>query len=93
MKHANRQDSATPFNKENVLPIPDKPGVWFYQATKMPAIVIRKDDGELYFQGGAEGDEEMKVSAFGELKAANEELCQFGFVQLHPIIDMPISAN
>lgn len=87
------QDSTTPFNEENTLPIPDKPGVWFYQATQMPVTVIRKDDGELYFQGGREGEEEMGVEAFGKLKAANAGLCKFGFVKLHPIIDAQISAN
>lgn len=86
-------DSSTPFDEDNLLPLPDKPGTWLYQATQMPVTVIRKDDGELYFQGGSEGQEEMKVSAFGTMKAAHPELSKMGFFQIHPVLDVQISPN
>lgn len=79
-------------DEEDVLPLPDKPGTWFYQATRMPTTVIRKEDGELYFKGGCEGQEEMKVADFGKLKAADEHLSKYGFVRINPILEMEISA-
>lgn len=89
----NRQDTTSPFNDENTKPVPDKPGVWFYHATRLPVHVTRKEDGELYFKGGSEGEEEMKVADFARLKEQDEELCKMGFTQLHMIVDSPITPS
>lgn len=87
-----RQDSATPFNDENTKHVPDKPGVWFNHITRLPVHVIRKDDGELYFQGGTEGEEEMKVSEYARLKA-DSAFAEYGFTKLVTIIDSPIKPS
>lgn len=87
-----RPDSSTP-HKGDVLSLPDSPGLWFYQATRMPTIVIRKEDGELYFQGGSEGQEEMKVEDFGRMKDQNPAFDNYGFVKLQPVIDGQFPPN
>lgn len=87
------QDSTSPFNDQNTKPVPDVPGIWFYHATGLPVTVIRKEDGELYFQGGKNFAEEMKVSAFAVLKAHNEHLAKYKFSKLRLPLEGPISLN
>lgn len=87
------QDSTTPFNLENTLPVPDAPGIWFYHATRLPTEVIRKEDGELYFKGSGETPEEMKVSDFAKIKAANPQLASFSFTKLRLPLNRTISPN
>lgn len=93
VKTPNRDDTTIPFNDENTKPTPDKPGVWFYHATRLPVVVTRKDDGKLYFKGGAEGDEEMLVEEFARIKANHPHLAQYQFTKLEMILDNQITAR
>lgn len=88
----------TPYDRttppaDQPLPAPDRPGLWFNQMTQLPVNVIRKEDGELYFQGGEHGEEEMQVSEFARIKANHEQASQYGFVKITPILDGQISLN
>lgn len=82
------QDATTPFNEGNTKPVPDAPGLWYYHATGLPAIVIEKE-GELYFTGADNTDEEMEVSEFARIKASHPHLSKYSFTkisnQLEPI--------
>ncbi len=78
-----QQDKATCFSSINVKALPDKPGLWFYQATGLPVNVIQKE-GNLYFKGGQVGEEEMLVSEFAKLKEKDPALTNVGFVLLQP---------
>jgi hypothetical protein len=93
VKEANRQDGTTPFNDENSKPVPDSVGVWFYHATRLPVHVIRGQDGQLYFQGGTEGEEQMLVSEFARIKERDEQISKFNFTKLVQIVDSPIAPH
>lgn len=87
------QDRSTPFTDDNTKAVPDSAGIWFYHATGLPVTVIKKDDGELYFQGGKNFEEEMKVSAFALIKEHNEQLSKYSFTKLRLSLEGPISIN
>lgn len=88
---SDHQDTTTPFNEENTKLVPDTPGIWFYHATHLPVTVVRKEDGELYFQGGMKGEEEMKVTDFAKMKAKNPQMSKYFFTKFRMPLMGPIS--
>lgn len=48
--------------------IPDSPGIWFYHATGVTTMVIRKENGNLYFRNPFRATEEIEVAEFASDK-------------------------
>lgn len=84
-------DTTSPFDEDNTKSVPDSPGMWFYHATGMPNTVIRKDDGELYFQD--KDGNTMAVSEFARIKENNEDFRKFKFTKLTVVLDGQISVE
>jgi len=78
---------------KTIVPIPTKPGLWFYTLTNFPVRVVRKEDENLYFVAGQKDDEIMAVEEYNTLKANSEFAAGFGFRYIHEILESNITNN